>query len=190
MKEFEDKQRLAKIDEIRKIYAELIGELEENLPLDKIYDSRWENVATSKKAIKDELTAKIDKVRQEVELITAMVSDKTEEALEGYWVGLSLSRAVATINSYEEYKKKIIAQQEEKQRKDKEAELERERERIRMEERKKIREEERIREEEKKKASDEEARIREEERKKAAEAEEKNSRRGTSKGCCRRRADS
>ena len=62
-----------------------------------------------------------------VTVISSMVSDKTKEALEGYLVDFDLARAVASINSFEEYKKKIIAQQEEKQRKDKEAEEERQR---------------------------------------------------------------
>lgn len=163
VKEFEDKQRLAKIAEIMKIYSELIGDLADNLPIDKIYDSKWENTATSKKSIREDLTSRIEKVRQEVNVINSMVSDKTPEALEYYWIDLNLARAVDVINSYEEYKKKILAQQEEKQRKDKEAELEKERVRIREEERKRIQEEERIREDERQKAIEDEARIRAEE---------------------------
>lgn len=173
VKDFEDKQRLLKQEEIKKIYSELIGDLKENLPLDKIYDSRWENAATSKKAIREEMTSQIEKIRQEVKVITSTVSDKAPEALEGYWGDLNLARAIAMISSYEDYKKKILAQQEEKQRREKEAELERERERIREEERKKIREEERIRDEERKKAIEAEERIKEEERRKAAEQEER-----------------
>ena len=56
-----------------------------------------------------------------------MASDKSEEALDNYFIDLDLPRAIATINSYEEYKRKIQAQQEEQQRADREREIERER---------------------------------------------------------------
>jgi len=155
VKEFEEKQRLDKRAEITKIYESLIGELEENLPLDKLYNSKWENTATSIKSIKAEMAAKIQEVSNNVKVINSMVSDKTEDALEMFWEDLSLSRAIATINNYEDYKRRIIAQQEEKQRQEKEVEeerqrklrereLERERERVRDEERARIRQEEQI----------------------------------------------
>jgi hypothetical protein len=157
VKEFEEKQRLEKKEEINKIYNELIGELEENVPLSSIYDDKWENVATSIKSIRSDMSNKIETIQKDVMVIKGMVSDKTQDALDNYWNDLDLSRAISTINSYEEYKRKIIAQQEEKQRIEKEREaeqqrlnkereLERERERVREEERAKIRREEQIKE--------------------------------------------
>lgn len=157
VKEFEEKQRLEKKAEINKIYNELIGDLEENVPLSLVYDDKWENIATTIKTIKTEMSDKIEAIKQAVIVIKGMVSDKTEDALDNYWIDLDLPRAIATINSYEEYKRRIVAQQEEKhriekereaeqQRLNREKELERERERVREEERARIRKEEQIKE--------------------------------------------
>lgn len=147
VKEFEEKQRLEKKAEIKNIYEELIGDLKENVPLSSIYDDKWENVATSIKSIKTEIAGKIEAIQGDVAVIKGMVSDKTDDALEMYWIDLNLARAIATINSYEEYKRKILAQQEEQKKREQERELEKERERIRNEERARIRQEEQIKEE-------------------------------------------
>jgi len=146
IKEFEEKQRLEKKAEIKSIYEELIGDLKENVPLSSIYDDKWENVSVGIKTVKTDMTGKIEAIQRDVAVIKGMVSDKTEDALEGYWIDLSLARAIATINSYEEYKKRILAQQEEQRKREQERELERERERIRNEERARILQEEQIKE--------------------------------------------
>lgn len=182
VKEFEDKQRLLKIQAINEAYDSLIGDLVDNLPLDKIYSSAWENTATTIKSIKAEMAVKIEEVDCNAKAICAMVSDKTEEVLEEFWEDLNLAKAIKKITDYEDYKNKIVKQQEEKQRIQKEHDieqqrldneraLERERERVRNEERNKIHEEERIRSEERDKAlalqQAQENKIREDERVKA-----------------------
>lgn len=146
VKEFEEKQRLEKEIEIRNIYEELIGDLKENVPLSSIYDDKWGNVATSIKSIRNDIAGRIEAIQRDVVVIKGMVSDKTEDALANYWNDLDLPRAISIINSYEEYKRKILAQQEEQQKREQERELELERERIRNEERARIRQEEQIKE--------------------------------------------
>jgi hypothetical protein len=164
VKEFEDKQRLLKIAEIKKFYAEQIGELDDNISIDQIYDSKWENATTTMKFIRTDIEDKLNKIRQEVAVISSMQSDKQQDALNSYWMDLNLAKSISMINTYEENKRRILAQEEERKRREQEAALERERQRIREEERAKVREEERIREEERQKALAEETRIREEER--------------------------
>ena len=130
VKEFEDKQRKNKILEIKESFEDMIAnypKLIDDIGIAEIYDDRWESATATMKSVKEEMTAKLDEINTGVIVISSMVSDKTKEALEGYLVDFDLARAVASINSFEEYKKKIIAQQEEKQRKDKEAEEERQR---------------------------------------------------------------
>jgi hypothetical protein len=151
VKEFEEKQRLEKKAEIKKIFDELIGDLQENISLASIYDDKWENTATSIKSIRSDIISKLESIRQAVGIIKGMISDKTDEALEMYWNDLDLTKSIAYINRYEQQKKEIQARMEEQQKRDKERELELERERIRNEERARIKQEEIIKEEERQK---------------------------------------
>ena len=165
VKEFEEWQRLQKQEDIKAAFNAIIAgypELIDEIGIIVIYDNRWENATASMKSIKDEMTAKLDKIRNEVILIKSMVSDKTEEALNLFWGDLDITKAVTMINRYEAQKREIQARLEEQQRRDREAELERERQRVRDEEHKRIQAEERIREEERLKAEEAAARIREE----------------------------
>lgn len=179
VKEFEEMQRLQKQEDIKAAFVVIIvnyPELEEgDIGLANIYDNRWENATASMKSIKDEMTAKLNTIRDHVALISSMVSDKTEEALRLFWGDLDAAKAMQMINRYEAQKREIQARMEEQQRKDREAEeerqrlarereLEREKQKVRDEEMSRIRKEEQIREEERRKAVAEEEHIREEER--------------------------
>lgn len=166
VKEFEEKQRLQKQEDINSAFDTIICEyptLIDEIGLVVIYDNRWENATASMKSVKDEMTAKLNTIRDNVALISSMVSDKTEEALRLFWGDLNVAEAVGMINRYEAQKREIQARLEEQQRKDKEAEeerqrlsrdreLEREKQKVRDEEMARIREEERIRNEERIKA--------------------------------------
>lgn len=144
VKEYEDKQRLQKIEDIKSIYQEIIGDLDDSLSIDMIYDSKWENVSASMKSIREEMAAKIDNIRQSISSLKMMVSDKTEEAINMYLADLDLPKAINFINRYEQQKREIQQRLEEQQRLEKEREIEAERERIRREEREAIAREERI----------------------------------------------
>lgn len=152
VKEFEERQRQWKIKDINDYFAELIHKypiLEENdLGIDEIYDGRWENATASMKSVKDDMTAKLDKIQADVTLIQSMQSDKAEEALRLFWGDLNVTKAITLINNYEAQKREIQAREEARQRQEREAELEREKQRVRDEERRRIQEEERIRNEE------------------------------------------
>jgi hypothetical protein len=133
VKEYEEKQRLEKIQYINDTYTELSGELAERISLSVLYDSKWENATVSKKTVKDDLTDKIAEIQQGIAVIKGMNSDKSEAALEMYYENLNLPTAIGFINRYEQQKKEILAQQEEQRKRDYEAELEREKERVRRE---------------------------------------------------------
>lgn len=180
VKEFEDKQRLQKIENINTAFCEIMEgypTLCNDIGIIEIYDNRWENATASMKSIRDEMTAKLNTIRDNVALISSMVSDKTEEALRLFWGDLDVAKAMQMINKYEAQKREIQARLEEQQRKEREAEeerqrlarereLERERQRVRDEELARIRKEEQIRYEERVKVAEAEEKIREEERQK------------------------
>lgn len=176
VKEFEEKQRLKKQDDIKAAFEAIIvgyPTLIDEIGLVNVYDNRWENATASMKSVKDEMTAKLNTIRDNVALISSMVSEKTEEALRLFWGDLDVAKAMQMINRYEAQKREIEARMKAQQEAEKERELERERERVREEERKRIREEERIRDEERRKVAEAEERIREEERAKAATEQER-----------------
>lgn len=145
IKEYEDKQRCEKVEKIKEIYNELVGELAEYIALEQVYDDKWENVATSIKSIRDDMTAKFDNIRNAIVAIKATGSEKVEEALARYYNNLDLASAINFINQYEQQKREIEQRMKEQQERERQAALEAERERIRREEREAIAREERIR---------------------------------------------
>lgn len=145
IKEYEDKQRCEKVEKIKEIYNELAGELAEYIALEQVYDDKWENVATSIKSIRDDMTAKFDNIRNAIVAIKATGSEKVEEALARYYNNLDLASAINFINQYEQQKREVEQRMKEQQERERQAALEAERERIRREEREAIAREERIR---------------------------------------------
>ena len=141
VKEFEDKQRLKKIAEINKIFDETIltyEDLVDEIGITEIYDSKWENVATSMKSIKEDIKARLDKIQADVTLIKSMPSDKMEEALKLYWGDLDVTKAITMINRYEQQKKEIEQRVAEQRKKEQEEAIAREVERARQAEREAI----------------------------------------------------
>lgn len=100
---------------IREIYEENISDMSDFLPLQAIYDTKWENATTSKKAIKDAITVRVESAKKDVETIRSMKSDNVSDALDMYKRTLSLSEAIAHINRYEQQKSEILKREEEKQ---------------------------------------------------------------------------
>ena len=141
VKEFEDKQRLQKIENINKLFAEIIlnyPELIDEIGIATIYDNRWENATTSMKSIREDIAAKLDKIQADITLIKSMPSDKTEEALKLYWGDLDVTKAITMINRYEQQKKEIEQRVAEQRKKELEEAIAREVERARQAEREAI----------------------------------------------------
>lgn len=141
VKEFEDKQRLQKIENINELFDEIIlsyPELIDEIGIVTIYDSRWENATTSMKSIREDIAAKLDKIQADITLIKSMPSDKTEEALKLYWGDLDVTKAITMINRYEQQKKEIEQRVAEQRKKEQEEAIAREVERARQAEREAI----------------------------------------------------
>jgi len=160
VKEMEEKARLLKIAEITEYFNSIIGEdLDEFIPLSKVYDTKWENISVSVNNAKKELSDKVENIRTQAALILAMKSDKEIQALDTLYETLDVTKAITLINNYEQQKKEIeeIVKRDaelEEQRKaaleraEKERILEEERAKVRREEQERIAAENRIKEEE------------------------------------------
>lgn len=130
VKELEEKQRLTKQEDIKTAFCDIMANyptLCNEIGITEIYDNRWENATATIKSVKDEMTAKLNTIRDNVALISSMISEKKDEALKLFWGDLDVAKAMQMINRYEAQKREIEARMIEQQRKDKEAEEERQR---------------------------------------------------------------
>lgn len=152
IKEMEERRKAQRRGRIQEAYRAVIGDMEEFLPLEKIYDPRWENASTTMKSVQEDLEKVITSTREAVHTLRSMASDAVPEALRRYKSNLDLSGAITYINQYEMQKAEIMRREEEKRRQEEERRRQQEEERIRRQERERIAEEERIRREEREKA--------------------------------------
>ena len=120
VEEFERKRVEERKKVISEIYTGIIAEHEtvmEYLPLDRIYDSRWENSTTTQKAITEAITAHVEHVEKDLDTIRAMESEFEDKGLAKYRATLELSDAITAMNQYQKQKEEILRRQaEEEQR--------------------------------------------------------------------------
>lgn len=135
VKAFEEDRIAQKKALIEAIYTELVGDLADIIPLERIYNPKWENATTKEKAIREEVLAQATAARIALDTIRGMRSDAESKALDVYKQTLSLPEAISCINAYEAQKAEILRKEQERQR-------EEELERIRREERAKLEERE------------------------------------------------
>ncbi|RDU22854.1 DUF1351 domain-containing protein [Anaerosacchariphilus polymeriproducens] len=145
--DYEARRKQEKRVKISEIYNELSEEIKDCLPLNKIYDTKWENAGTSLKAIREDIEKVAESTLQAIQTINGMNSESKQKALDIYKDTLSLSDAITYINKYEQQKAEILARELERKQIEERRRQEQEIERIRQEERKRIEEENRIREE-------------------------------------------
>ena len=120
IEEFERRRVEAKKAMICEIYTGIMAEhgtVMEYLPLDRIYDSRWENSTTTQKAITEAITAHVEHVEKDLDTIRAMESEFEDKGLAKYRATLELSDAITAMNQYQKQKEEILRRQaEEEQR--------------------------------------------------------------------------
>lgn len=140
IKDFEEKRKAEKRVLIESIYNKYAGELSWYMPLERVYNSKWENATMKQKDIEKEMADLAASVREALNTIRMRESEATDKALEVYKKNLSLPEALAYINSYEKQKADILAREQECRRQE-------EQERIRREERARLEAERRALEE-------------------------------------------
>ena len=146
VKSFEANRVKARKEEIKKVYEELVpDELQDYIPLERIYGPKWDNTTTTMKSIKTEISSKVSSTNADIAAIKAMRSEKEETALNLYMENNNLAIAIKYLSEYETEKAEILRKQEAEEVERREQELEAERQRIREEERRRVRQEEEIR---------------------------------------------
>ena len=128
---FEEKRIAEKKKLINEIYQSMIGDLSDFLPLERIYNPKWENATFKQKDIQAEIGSLVESVHTGIETISSMDSEACEKALSMYRSSLDLTEAISYINNYERQKQEILAKEQERRRQEEE-------ERIRREERERL----------------------------------------------------
>lgn len=116
VEEFERKRVEEKKALISEIYTEIMAEHEEAsgyLPLQRIYDSKWENATTTKKAITEAIAERVDHVEKDLGIIRSMGLEFEDKGIEKYKATLELSDAIEVMNQYQKQKEEILRRQEE-----------------------------------------------------------------------------
>lgn len=116
IKAFEQKRLEEKRELIQGIYEGVMDchkEASEFVPLDRIYDTKWENATTTKKAITEAIIERVQAVEKDLATIRGMESEFEDKGIAIYKVSLDLSDAIATMNRYQKQKEEILRRQEE-----------------------------------------------------------------------------
>lgn len=140
IKEFEEKRKREKRELISTIYDDIVGDTSDIIPLEKIYNPKWENATYKEKDIRGDITEAAISARNAVSTIKAMQSPDESEALERYKRTLNIADAIMFINERAKVRADALKREEERKRKEEE-------ERIRREERERIEAERRHQEE-------------------------------------------
>ena len=118
IEEFERKRVEEKRALIKEIYTGIAAEhaeAAEYLPLQKIYDKRWENATTAKKAITETITERMTSVETDLATIRSMESEYEDKGIERYKATLELSVAIATMNQFQKQKEEILRREKERE---------------------------------------------------------------------------
>lgn len=116
VEEFERRRVEEKKSLISEIYTEIMAkhvEASGYLPLQRIYDSKWENATTTKKAITEAIAERVDHVEKDLGIIRSMGSEFEDKGIEKYKATLELSDAIEVMNQYQKQKEEILRRQEE-----------------------------------------------------------------------------
>lgn len=151
--QFKEDRKARKKEEIVSVYNELKGDLGEYAPLERIYNSRWENASTSIKSIREDIQLEFDRAAMEISTIKSMESKYEDKGLEEYKRTHNMQAAIQLMNDYRKKEEEILARQE-AERKTKE---ERERQEAERKEQERILAEQRV--EEERRSAEEEVKI-------------------------------
>lgn len=116
--EFERRRVEEKKKLIGEIYAGIMAEhdfVAEYLPLDRIYDSKWENATTTQKAITEAIADRVECMERDLSTIREMQSEFEDKGLAKYKSTLELSDAIAVMNQYQKQKEEIMRREKERE---------------------------------------------------------------------------
>ncbi len=142
VKAFEEQQKEEKKKKILDSYEEVIGDLAEVLPFEKVFDSRYLNATYKLSTAQEEIKEKVEKVRTDLETIDSLDSKYMLNAKDVYIKTLDLSKALAENKRLSDLEEKLEAEKKRKAEEEAERKRQEEARRKEAEEREKAVEEE------------------------------------------------
>ncbi len=112
IKVFEEKEKEAKRQEIEKIYQENIGEYENLILLEKIYDPRWENKTYKLTDIKKEIQDVVKKADSDLKVINSQDTEFLLNIKDTYFNTLDLGQALVEKERPEKQKELLKSKEE------------------------------------------------------------------------------
>lgn len=117
IKGYEEAVRQEKLEKVKEIYQNTIGDLDRTVPFEKIYKDSWLNVSTTLKFITTEIAEIRDKVDSDLKVISADTSPYVFEMKEEYLKAFDLNAAMMKKQKLEETaKKKALFEEDQKQK--------------------------------------------------------------------------
>ena len=104
VKIFEEAEKVKKRESIENIYAENIGSYADLIPLQQIYDSRWENKTYKETDIKKEIQDIVKKVDSDIKVIAELKSEFEFQIKDTYFRTLDLGQALVEKQRLEKQK--------------------------------------------------------------------------------------
>lgn len=125
IKEYEEKQKAEKKSQIQAAYDESIGDFENDLPFERVFDARYLNATFSLSKAMSEVIEKIEKFKTDIATIDSLDSKHKLNVRDVYVRTLDLSQAMAEDRRLRELEERLEADRrakEEAERKRQEAE--------------------------------------------------------------------
>lgn len=110
LKQYEALQKEEKRKKIQSVYDDVKGEYEDWLPLERIYDTKWENKSYSPKKIKEDMERLFGQLEVSISTIKFMDSEFEADALDVLKETGSLQDAITEINELQKQKRRFMEQ--------------------------------------------------------------------------------
>lgn len=95
VKEYDEQRKAARLEEIRQIYAEEIGDMADIIPFDKLYRADWLNKTTTDKTVRGDIQTAVINAQAGIEQIKGLGSPHENAILSAFLERLSLADALA-----------------------------------------------------------------------------------------------
>ena len=105
VKAYDEAKKQDKRQQIELFFEGAVGDLEEVLPLSKIWNDRWLNATYPMKDIEKEIVERIRKTHSDIGIIVAMQLPCCDQMLSTYLETLDMSRAMEEKHKYEQAQK-------------------------------------------------------------------------------------
>lgn len=105
VKAYDEAKKQDKRQQIERFFEGAVGDLEEVLPLSKIWNDRWLNATYPMKDIEKEIIERIRKTHSDIGIIVAMQLPCCDQILSTYLETLDMSRAMEEKHKYEQAQK-------------------------------------------------------------------------------------